>query len=116
MTEQRAWSVRLSSAAQSDYQDILDWTAEHFGEAQSDTYAITLDDAIDALSSGTHAVGVREISGAPGLYLIHVARRGRKGRHFLIFRTNRRKSGEFIEVLRILHDSMDLARHLPPME
>jgi len=41
---------------------------------------------------------------------LHVAPQGRKGRHLMVFRTH--EQGGVIEVLRILHDSMDLARHL----
>lgn len=47
-----------------------------------------------------------------GLCSLHVARQGRKGRHFIMFRLAPRASGNLIEVLRILHDSMDLPRHL----
>ena len=41
---------------------------------------------------------------------LHVAPQGRKGRHLMVFRTH--EQGGVIEVLRILHDSMGLARHL----
>jgi toxin ParE1/3/4 len=41
---------------------------------------------------------------------LHVARQGRKGRHLLVFRVS--ASERVVEVLRILHDSMDLSRHL----
>jgi len=39
---------------------------------------------------------------------LHVARRGRRGRHFIVYRCI---DGETIDVIRILHDSMELARH-----
>ena len=41
---------------------------------------------------------------------LHVARQGRKGRHFVAFSVS---EGHIINVLRLLHDSMDLAKHLP---
>jgi len=47
----------------------------------------------------------------PGLRSLHVARRGRRGRHFVLYRTD---DVGTIEIVRILHDTMDLARHLPP--
>ena len=47
---------------------------------------------------------------APGVCTLHVARHGRKGRHFVVFRV---AEGKIVEVLRLLHDSMDLARHVP---
>jgi toxin ParE1/3/4 len=39
-----------------------------------------------------------------------VARQGRRGRHFLVFR---QIEDRCIDVLRLLHDGMDLARHIP---
>jgi toxin ParE1/3/4 len=46
------------------------------------------------------------------LFTLHVTRRGRKGRHVVLFRMEDMKNN-VIEVLRILHDAMDFARHLP---
>jgi len=40
-------------------------------------------------------------------------RQGRKGRHIVLFRVGPDQDREAIEVLRILHDAMDLQRHLP---
>ena len=40
------------------------------------------------------------------------SRNGRKGRHFVLFRINKIKAHNVIDVLRLLHDSMDLERHL----
>jgi toxin ParE1/3/4 len=45
-----------------------------------------------------------------GLRTLHIARHGRRGRHFLLFRVAK---GRVIEIGRILHDQMDFARHLP---
>ncbi len=50
---------------------------------------------------------------AKGLLTLHVARRGRKGRHFVMFRVASERGSKVIEVLRLLHDAMDLPRHLP---
>lgn len=47
---------------------------------------------------------------APGIRTLHVARQGRKGRHLVMFRVAPER---VIEVLRLLHDSMDLSRHWP---
>ena len=41
---------------------------------------------------------------------LHVARHGRKGRHQLVFRVD--ETVCLIEILRVLHDSTDLQRHL----
>lgn len=45
-----------------------------------------------------------------GLRTVHVARRGHRGRHFIKYRA---ADDQVIEVLRILHDAMDLVRHIP---
>jgi toxin ParE1/3/4 len=46
---------------------------------------------------------------AAGILTLHVARNGRKGKHFLMFRVSDRE-GHVLDVLRILHDAMDLQR------
>ena len=45
-----------------------------------------------------------------GLRALHVARHGRRGRHFLLCRIVK---GRIIEIGRIRHDQMDLQSHLP---
>lgn len=110
----RRWTVRLADAAGQDYQAILRWTVENFGRAQARTYAKTLSSALQDLSQGPTLAGVRpreEIG--PDIHSLHVARHGRKGRHFVVFRLALPPDSHVIEVLRLLHDSMDLPRHLP---
>ena len=48
---------------------------------------------------------------ARGLVALHVAREGRKGRHFVMFRVGSPDDSPVIDVLRLLHDAMDLSRH-----
>jgi toxin ParE1/3/4 len=113
----RPWPVRLTAAAEVDFQGILRWTVEQFGEAQAHVYAETLSTALESLAAGPKIIGARARNDiAKGLFTLHVARHGRKGRHFILFRTGRDKDREVIEVLRLLHDGMDLARHLHPTE
>jgi len=111
-----AWTVRLAATAQSDYQDILRWTAAQFGPLQAQVYAETLAAALAALTEGPTVSGARARDDiAKGLFTLHVARRGRKGRHFVLFRIGFEQGREVIDVLRLLHDAMDLQRHLPPI-
>lgn len=103
-------SVRLVDAADLDYIDIIRRSARDFGAMQAEAYAETLDLAIEALGAdGTEAIGVkaREEIG-PGIFTLHVARFGRRAAHLLVFQVD----GSIIEVLRILHEKMDLARHV----
>ena len=110
----RAWRVRLTRQAESDFLDISRWTAENFGPAQAEFYAETVTLAIEALHGGPGVVGTEARDGiAEGIRTLHVARQGRKGRHFVVFRA---AEGQIVDVLRLLHDSMDLARHVPAAE
>ena len=104
----RVW---LAQGAERDFFNILRWTAEHFGKRQARIYETTLRSALKVLADGPDAVGCRaQPDMGPGIASLHVERKGRKGRHLVVFRTH--DEAKIIEVLRILHDSMDLARHL----
>jgi toxin ParE1/3/4 len=112
--EEHRWTVRLAAAAEADYRNIVDWTVEQFGDLQARNYADTLSAALITPAEGPTTVGVRERAEiGRGLYTLHVARDGHRGRHFVLFRvgpSGRRQ--RHIEVLRLLHDAMDLKLHV----
>ena len=111
------WTVRLTATAEADFQEVLRWTLAQFGEAQARIYAETLAAALKDLATGPTVTGARERNDiAKGLSTLHVARKGRKDRHFVMFRTGQVQDRKVIEVLRLLHDAMDLQRHLPPTD
>ena len=105
------WTVRLADQAAQDVEDILEWTLEQFGPLQVHVYADAINDALEALSEGPQLNGVRR---RPELGVdvatLHVARHSHRGRHLLVCRVHVQEG--VIDVLRILHDSMDLQRHL----
>lgn len=107
----RRWTIRLAASAEADLANILRWTKDQFGEAQALNYSKTLSSALEVLAEGGPAtLGARardEI--AKGLFTLHVARQGRKGRHFVLFRVG--GGAQVLDVLRVLHDAMDLPRH-----
>jgi toxin ParE1/3/4 len=108
---ERRWRVRLGAAAELDFANILKWTTENFGARQSRVYQSTLVQAIGELADGPDVSGFKardEIM--PGLRTVHVARQGRRGSHFLMYRVVPKTT---IEIVRILHDRMDLQRHVP---
>ena len=110
MAEPR-WRVRLGAAAEVDFANILKWTTENFGARQSRVYRDTLVQAIGELADGPNIAGSRardEIMA--GLRTLHVARRGRRGSHFLMYRA---APNSTVEIVRMLHDRMDLRRHVP---
>jgi toxin ParE1/3/4 len=107
----RIWTLRLSGAAEADYRHILHYTAERFGQRQSDEYATLLQEALAALLTGPDVIGsLARDEIQPGLRSLHISRRGRRGRHLIFYRA----ADDIIVVLRILHDSMDLSGNIPP--
>src|SRR5918912_1469830 len=84
---ERKWRVRLGAAAELDFANIVKWTGENFGERQSRVYRDVLVQAISELADGPDVAGSKargEI--ASGLRTLHIARHGRRGSHFLMYR------------------------------
>lgn len=105
-----ALAIRLTQSAEADIAAILAWTREHFGTRQADIYARTLAMTLADLTQGPDVPGAKTRDDlAPGIRLLPVARRGRRGRHLVVFRIGGKHR---IDVLRILHDSMDIERHV----
>jgi toxin ParE1/3/4 len=110
------WLVLLSDAAKQDLRDIVNWTADRFGDDQSRLYAALITETLQDLRSGPNIPGARRYKDIDDrLGTIHISRRRRKGRHILLFRTHDTERPT-ITVLRILHDAMDVARHFPASE
>lgn len=112
---------RLSQAAQGDVLDILAWTHERFGEAARLRYESLLVAALrDVASQPDRAGSVARPELGAGVRSWHLrlsrghAKSGlgvvRRPRHFLVYRL---QSG-LVVVARVLHDAMELARHLDP--
>jgi toxin ParE1/3/4 len=107
----KTWHVWLAEGAERDFFSVLRWTTEQFGKRQARVYETTLRRALKTLASGPSVLGCRTRPDLGAVIAsLHVARQGRKGRHLLVFRAHEQDG--VIEVLRILHDSMDPARHL----
>lgn len=104
------WVVRLSAAAESDLRNIIRWTLKEFGDVQARKYSDLLSTAMIELARGPTIAGVRARSEiGKDIFTLHVARGGRRGRHFVLFRA---ECHHRIEVLRLLHDAMDLKSHV----
>jgi toxin ParE1/3/4 len=104
------WQVQLVSDAERDFGGILEYTKATYGSKQARIYESTLTKALIALRAGPDlrdSVARDEL--APGVRSLHIARKGRKGRHLIIYRA---LPGHTIEVVRILHDAMDLKQHV----
>lgn len=105
------WRIRLARQAEIDYFRILHASAERFGSGQADIYEGHLIAALTALEAGPELRGSVARADIPSdLRTFHLARLGVSARHLICYRA---REGGVIEVLRILHDAMDLPRHIP---
>jgi toxin ParE1/3/4 len=106
------WRPTLTPRANEDLFEIVDWTAEHFGLAQAEAYREVILAALRELEAGPDVAGARRRGDIlTGLMSLHIARHGRHGRHLILYRA--KPDEPVLEVLRILHDQMDLVLHLP---
>ena len=102
-------SVSLAAAAQADLDTIAAWTTENFGPAQAQSYIEVIVDTIDELTAQTspsRSLARDEV--AKGMRTLHMRKRGRRGRHFLLYA----ETADEVKIQRVLHDSMELSRHL----
>jgi toxin ParE1/3/4 len=103
-------NVSLAAAAQADIDNIAAWTTENFGPSQAESYIEAILETIDELTaqnSPSRSLARDEI--AKGMRTLHMRKRGRRGRHFLLYS----ETGDEVKIQRVLHDSMELSRHLP---
>ena len=91
----------LTPAAQADLSEIWDYTAKHWGEAQAERYTRDIQATCEALGNGAQ-VGLSAEDIRAGYRKIGV------GSHVLYYRE---REGT-VEIVRILHRRMDVARHL----
>jgi toxin ParE1/3/4 len=84
---ERRWRVVLGALAERDFAAIIAWAAETFGQRQASAYRNTLVAALRALEEGPTITGAKSREKIrPGLMSLHVARGGRRGRHFIMSR------------------------------
>lgn len=104
------YQLRISSQAQRDIEEVLTWTLREFGRAQYDEYRELIRAALNDLSAKPDVARHRpELSETARTF--HIARRGRRARHFFLLRV---VEGNIVEIARLLYDGMDLSAHLPP--
>ncbi|MFN5350098.1 MAG: type II toxin-antitoxin system RelE/ParE family toxin [Polaromonas sp.] len=100
-----------------DVAAIQDWTSTKFGELTSLRYDRLMEAALADLLAEPTRLGVRHHPAMPqGVFVYHLRFSRRKPtrevvakpRHFFVFRVDE----DILTVLRVLHDSMDLAAHV----
>ncbi len=91
----------LSHQAQADYEDILSLTLRRWGKQQHDCYAALLHEALSSLRDNP-ALG-HHSRHLPSQYrMLHV------GRHLILYRFTE----SLVHVVRLVHDRMDVRRHV----
>jgi toxin ParE1/3/4 len=111
----------LAPAAQRDVVGILAWSEERFGASVRMRYERLIETAIRDIATDPEHLGSRarpEVG--PGIRTYHLSSsrqraRGPGGiirtpRHLLIYRL---VGAAELEIVRVLHDAMDLGQHLP---
>lgn len=105
------YEIRFSGRAVRDMERVLARTLADFGQRQRDAYESLMRDAIAAILTDPFAPPARHRPELhPDVRTFHIGRRGRQARHFFMYKL---VGGQRIDVGRLLHDSMDLRRHLP---
>lgn len=112
---------RLSDAAQADVINILAWTHEQFGEVARLRYESLIVAALrDVATQPDRPGSIERPELGPGVRSWHLrlsrdhvaagAEAVRRPRHFLIYRIE----PALLVVGRVLHDAMEMGRHLDP--
>lgn len=109
----------LSQRAASDIDEILVWSLRTFGPQTGERYELLLYQAMIDLTHDPQLTGsflLEELG--PGIHIYHLRHsrmnvadekdRVKSLRHFLVYRLD----GEQVEIVRSLHDAMDLQRHV----
>lgn len=121
MTRTPRFELRLTVPARRDIAAILKKSLQAFGKAASVRYEMLIQQALTDIAVDPFRPGSTErpeimIEGARTYHLEFsrtnvIGRRVKEPRHILLYR---HLGDSVIEVARLLHDSRDLKRHLPP--
>lgn len=95
-----ARAYRLSPLAEADLEDIWLYTYKHWSLAQADQYHRVLVGAIESLAKGIKTGRKTDIR--PGYF------RYSAGQHLIFYR----QADAGLDIIRILHQRMDIDRHL----
>lgn len=108
--------LQLSVLSRSDIKAISSYTAETYGLNQANSYARLIEQSLADIEENPEGVGTKlrpELGGFIRSYAISLSRKRSKPsikspRHIIIYTL---EYEDKIFVLRVLHDSMDIARH-----
>jgi toxin ParE1/3/4 len=98
-----------SPQAKRDITEVLQYTKERWGNAQARAYGELIKEALVAIANDPERGRARD-DVRPGIVALHINQRGRPARHILFYRIG--TTGR-VEILRLVHDAMDVELHLP---
>lgn len=104
----------VTETAERDLASVLAHTQEHWGTKQRQRYRGLIEAAFRDLARDPLAPPSRPRDDIrPGIRTFHIARHGQPARHLIVYRLG---SGGEVEIVRVLHDVMELPRHVPAVE
>lgn len=100
----------LTAAARRDITNALQRSERRWGPAQRAKYRALIEHALtELLEYPQHPLSRERNEIRPGIRTLHIARRGRPASHFVVYRAT--PQGD-IQVIRLLHEAMDLSHAL----
>jgi len=112
--------LRLAAPASDDIADLLDWSFGNFGPAGRRRYEALIVAALQDVARDGRPLGAQARPELGRGILVYHPRHSRRRarstdgivrnpRHFIVYRV---PGPDLVVILRVLHDAMDLARHL----
>lgn len=101
--------VVRSPRAKQDIADVLRYTKDRWGQGQARKYRELIRAALKAIAADPEC-GTQRFTVRPDVWGYHIKQPDQNARHIVFYRIAR--SGT-VEIVRLLHDSMDFGRHLP---
>jgi len=96
----KSWQLQLAPRAESDLQEIWEYTFEHWSIGQADRYLRDLIETMQALARGRKSGQVCTVREGYLRYSV--------GSHVVFYR----QTPTTLNVVRVLHQRMDVGRHL----
>ncbi len=94
--------------ARRDIAEALAYSRRRWGDQQAVAYRALMAAAFETIAADPRR-GRPRLASHPDVLLFRIARPGQPARHVIVYRV---RPPNVIEVLRVLHDAMDLKQHL----
>jgi toxin ParE1/3/4 len=98
------YNIRFTEQADSDLLNIYIYTHRNWGAQQATRYTDLMREALQKIAKKPNRIGTVDRS-----YLCPGYRSYHQQRHLIFYRVE----GNYVEILRFLHDSMDITNHFP---